>query len=205
MAFDDVLCPEDRIEDPVKQIEGWIGRIRAQMANTPTDPSDPAEFRERLQRAAENTIRAIREAELDKRHQHSVDENGAAGTVSVYLDSDGEWKPTPGFRHPYNTAPSPAGDPRFHAVLDELGELHERKARDYGSATDPYANVRASEEWGIPAWVGALVRLNDKVHRLKQFAQKGFLANEAAEDSMIDIAVYAVIALILYREAGAED
>lgn len=92
------------------------------------------------------------------------------------------------------------GDPRFHDLLTQIGELHDAKQRDYGADSDPFANVRASERWGIQPWVGALVRLNDKVHRLQQFALKGELENESAEDSMMDIAVYALIALILYRE-----
>lgn len=95
------------------------------------------------------------------------------------------------------------GDPRFHELLQEIGALHDRKQADYGSDGDPFANVRATEEWGMPAWVGSLMRLNDKVHRLKQFAQKGALANESAEDSMLDIAVYSLIALVLYRELEA--
>ena len=88
----------------------------------------------------------------------------------------------------------------FHRLLTEIGALHDRKQRDYGSSSDPFANVRASQEFGVPAWVGALIRLNDKVTRLKSFATRGELANESAEDSMLDIAVYALIALILYRE-----
>ena len=97
------------------------------------------------------------------------------------------------------------GDPRLHALLAEIGELHDRKQEDYGTDTDPFANVRQSEQWGIPAWVGAMVRLNDKIKRLQNFASKGSLANEGAEDSMMDIAVYALIALILYREETAID
>lgn len=93
------------------------------------------------------------------------------------------------------------GDPRFHALLDEIGKLHDRKQEDYGADHDPFANVRASGEFGVAPWIGALVRLNDKVTRLKQFSRKGVLANESAEDSMLDIAVYSLIALVLYREA----
>lgn len=93
---------------------------------------------------------------------------------------------------------------RFHDLLREIGELHDRKQADYGSDTDPFANVRASERWGIPGWVGALVRLNDKVARLQSFARKGVLANESAEDSMLDIAVYALIAKVLYEEESAK-
>lgn len=95
-----------------------------------------------------------------------------------------------------------SGDPRFHALLAEIAELHDKKQADYGRTTDPFANVRATEEWGMPGWVGAMMRLNDKVRRLQKFAQVGSLANESAEDSMRDIAVYALIALILYRESA---
>ena len=94
----------------------------------------------------------------------------------------------------------PKGDSRFHALLGQLGRLHDRKQADYGGQTDPFANVRASEHWGVPAWVGCFIRLNDKVKRLQKFAQVGKLANESAEDSMYDIAVYSLIGLILYRE-----
>lgn len=92
------------------------------------------------------------------------------------------------------------GDPRFHALLKEIGELHDLKQEDYGVDADPFANVRASQEFGVPPWIGALVRLNDKVTRLKAFARKGTLANESAKDSMLDIMVYAGIAYILYEE-----
>lgn len=97
------------------------------------------------------------------------------------------------------------GDPRFHALLEELGYLHDRKQEDYGADEDPFANIRASEEWGQEPWVGALMRANDKMHRLQRFAAKGELSNESAEDSMRDIAVYAMIALILYTEASESE
>jgi hypothetical protein len=88
----------------------------------------------------------------------------------------------------------------FDEVLDEIRELHRVKQHDYGREDDPFANVRASEEWGIPAWVGALVRLNDKVRRLQKAARGDKLWNETVEDSLKDIMVYAGIALLLYRE-----
>lgn len=86
---------------------------------------------------------------------------------------------------------------RFHEILAELGELHDRKQRDYGNAGDPFANVTASQDWAIRPHVGALLRMNDKVQRLKQWVKTGTLANESAHDSMRDIAVYAIIALVL--------
>ena len=123
-----------------------------------------------------------------------------AGTF--YIDNqavefDGSWEKvlervTGGSRH--------SGSERFHQILAELGSLHDQKQKDYGTDQDPFANVRSTADWGIPAWVGALVRLADKVQRLKSMVRKGYLANESVEDSMRDIAVYAAIALVLYEE-----
>ena len=98
-------------------------------------------------------------------------------------------------------AVSHATTTRFHEILAELGALHNLKSQDYGTGTDPLANVRASQEWGIPAWIGAMVRLNDKVRRLQSMVRNGRLANESAEDSFRDIAVYAILAFILWEEA----
>lgn len=88
---------------------------------------------------------------------------------------------------------------RVRALLVEAARMHWKKQKDYGRAEDPFANVRASEEFGIQAWVGALLRGNDKMARLKKFITEGELANEGAEDSMLDLSVYALIALALFR------
>lgn len=89
---------------------------------------------------------------------------------------------------------------RFHELLTEAGDMHDRKQLDYGKGDDPFANVRATEEWGVDAWIGAMVRLSDKVKRLQSLSRKGYLANEAAKDSFIDIAVYALIAYVLFEQ-----
>lgn len=92
------------------------------------------------------------------------------------------------------------GDPRFHALLKQIGELHDAKQRDYGTDADAFANVRGSEDWGVAPWIGAMVRATDKVRRLQTYAAKGSLINEGVEDSLMDLAVYSLIALILFRE-----
>ena len=81
--------------------------------------------------------------------------------------------------------------------------MHDKKGRDYGIGIDTLGNVRSSEQWGIPAWIGTLVRANDKVVRLQNAAKGSALVNEGIEDSLMDLAAYAVIALVLYREANA--
>ena len=93
-----------------------------------------------------------------------------------------------------------AGHPEYLKLLDEMRELHIRKAADYGRGADPFANVRASVDFGIPAWVGTMVRAMDKVHRIKSFVANGNLKNESVEDSLLDLAAYALIALVLFRE-----
>jgi hypothetical protein len=89
---------------------------------------------------------------------------------------------------------------RFHELLGELAELHDLKQQDYGRDDDPFANVRASEEWGVPGWVGAMVRANDKIRRLQALIANGTLANVSAVDSLRVLAVYAVIALVLFEQ-----
>jgi len=96
------------------------------------------------------------------------------------------------------------GSSNFHRELELLGELHDKKQQDYGTEADPFANVRASEEFGIPAWLGCCVRMNDKVSRLKTYAKKGSLSNEGVEDTFRDLAVYSIIALCLFKEQEYE-
>lgn len=93
--------------------------------------------------------------------------------------------------------------PSFAEVLGELQALHDKKSADYGADNDPLANIRESEKYGIPAWLGAVIRGGDKVKRIQTFAKKGKLENESVEDSIRDLAVYAIIALQLYREKEA--
>lgn len=110
-------------------------------------------------------------------------------------------------RKPLALTPAPetthrhASSQAFHDVLAEMAELHDRKQADYGLADDPFANVRASESFGIAGWVGCMTRANDKMRRLMKAAKGGVMRNESVEDSLLDLAVYAVIGLVLYRES----
>lgn len=90
----------------------------------------------------------------------------------------------------------------FHDTLKAIGLLHDKKQADYGRTDDPFANVRASEDFGIDGWVGALIRMNDKMRRLQKAAQGGEMLNESVEDSFMDLACYAIIGLVLYQEAN---
>lgn len=94
------------------------------------------------------------------------------------------------------------GSAKFHALLKEIGDLHDKKQQDYGQANDPFANVRGASDYGVAPWVGAMIRATDKVRRLMKYATSGKLSNESARDSFLDLAVYALIALLLWEETN---
>jgi hypothetical protein len=100
---------------------------------------------------------------------------------------------------------TPVGDPGFHAILREMGRLYDKKQADYGTAEDPFANYRSSEDIGIPAWKNAFLRTTEKVNRVKSFIRNGKLANESIEDAFMDIAVTAMISLLTYRQNLAKE
>ena len=114
---------------------------------------------------------------------------GEVLTVTEILDDGIEARPS---LHPHSQ--------RFHEILKELGELHDQKSVGYGTSKDPLANVQSSTEWCVPAWVGAMIRANDKIRRLQSYAQKGELPFEAVEDAFRDLSVYAIIGLVLFEQ-----
>lgn len=89
---------------------------------------------------------------------------------------------------------------RFHDILQELADLHDKKQEDYGTNADPFANVRGSSDYGVEPWKGAMIRANDKVRRIQKYAREGKLSNEGVADSFRDLAVYAVIACVLWEQ-----
>jgi hypothetical protein len=92
---------------------------------------------------------------------------------------------------------------KYLDLLDTLRELHMSKSSDYGcpSGTDPLANIRNGAKFvGIPAFKAAMVRLSDKVTRLATFNATGKLHFEGVEDTLLDLASYSLLALVLYGE-----
>lgn len=94
----------------------------------------------------------------------------------------------------------------YFDLLDTLRQLHVSKSLGYGcpDGTDPLLNIRRGAEFvGIKAWQGAMVRLSDKVTRLSVFNKTGNLPHESVEDTLLDLASYSLLALLLYREERA--
>jgi hypothetical protein len=93
------------------------------------------------------------------------------------------------------------GSREFLAILDELRALHLAKTLDYGIDEDALSNIRSSADVvNMPAWAGCILRISDKMHRLKAFFRRGKCEFDGVEDTLKDIACYAAIALVLHRE-----
>ncbi len=89
------------------------------------------------------------------------------------------------------------GDPRFYALLEEIAALHSKKNHDYATEADPFSNFRRAERLGIPAWNGVLARMTDKWSRIEQLTSGKDPKNESLRDSLMDNAVYSLIAVVM--------
>ena len=98
------------------------------------------------------------------------------------------------------------GHPRFYEYLQRMAAVHSAKNRDYAGETDPLRNLRQCADAGIDPWVGVVVRITDKVDRLKSFARARAFAvkDEGIEDTLVDLANYALLCLILFEEQRGE-
>lgn len=97
------------------------------------------------------------------------------------------------------------GSREFLAILEELKSLHLAKTLDYGVDEDALSNIRQSADVvNMPAWAGCILRISDKMHRLKAFFRRGKCEFDGIEDTLKDIACYSAIALVLYREGQSD-
>lgn len=82
-------------------------------------------------------------------------------------------------------------DQAYQLVLNDLMKMFLKKHSDYGKG-----NVLAVKELGIA------LRITEKVERIKNLMltkQGDSPANESLEETWIDIAVYAILAILLMR------
>ena len=78
----------------------------------------------------------------------------------------------------------------FDGICRDLMTLHARKNKDYGNAAD--ASYR---DFGLISYV---IRLNDKMNRLKSLTKPGVeqeVKSESIEDTLMDLAAYAIMAI----------
>jgi len=80
-------------------------------------------------------------------------------------------------------------------LTNKANKLMQKKNSDYAYGNDPYANFRGSEMLGISPVMGILLRMQDKMMRIKTFdlTKNLLVKGESVEDSIIDIINYAVL------------
>jgi hypothetical protein len=96
------------------------------------------------------------------------------------------------------------GHPDFYKLLGDMAKIHSKKNHDY-AGIDPLSNFKMSEDINVPAHIGAFIRLSDKWKRAAEFFKSNTLkvADETIEDTLMDLAVYSLIVILLYRERSA--
>lgn len=105
---------------------------------------------------------------------------------------------------PFDEVENDMAHPEVKETFDRLWALHQAKDSDYAGQA-PLSNLRQCERFGVPAWKGALVRMSDKWSRLLSVVEKGGsldVKTESIDDTLDDLAVYAVIVRVLRKEAG---
>jgi Nucleotide modification associated domain 1 len=78
-----------------------------------------------------------------------------------------------------------------------------KKNADYsGGSGDPYSNFKISDAFGIHPAMGIVLRITDKLQRIRAFAKNGVLAveSESVEDACDDIVNYAILIKGMLRE-----
>lgn len=87
----------------------------------------------------------------------------------------------------------------FQEVLKQMNEIHIRKNQDYGNSFENTMN-----EFGP---VSGIIRLNDKMNRVKQLYKTGSqqVADEKIEDTLLDLANYAVMTLVWMKNNSSKE
>ena len=91
-------------------------------------------------------------------------------------------------------------NPKFHALLEAIAKLHDEKNSDYAHDADPLSNFRRAQSLGVDPFKGVLIRMSDKWSRLEQLASGKVPKNESMRDTLIDLSVYSLIAVLLQDE-----
>lgn len=84
----------------------------------------------------------------------------------------------------------------FKDILKEMEELYDKKNNDYGNSFD-----NSIDEFGI---FGVVVRLNDKMNRLKHLTKGGEqkVKDESIYDTFLDMANYSAMTCAYLRSKG---
>lgn len=96
------------------------------------------------------------------------------------------------------------GSPEYLKLLADMRQLHINKNAGYAGVgnVDPWANFRMSEAFGVEPFLGVLTRMSDKYIRITNLVKdpSNEKVGESLDDTLMDLAAYALIAICLRRE-----
>lgn len=82
-------------------------------------------------------------------------------------------------------------------VCEQLHDIYQAKNADYGNSF--------SEQYKEHGMVSSVIRLDDKMRRLKQLTKNDALVNESIEDTLLDLANYAIMTVMELRSGSNVD
>lgn len=105
---------------------------------------------------------------------------------------------------PDNNLPKPTSNPKYHAALKELAELHDKKSLDYADTSNGnwYTNFEeAAATAGIEVEEVFMALIGVKLARLRELKKKGLTPqNESVQDSRKDLANYSILMYSYFRD-----
>jgi hypothetical protein len=79
---------------------------------------------------------------------------------------------------------------RFTQVMYELMQMHDAKSHDYADE-DQYSNFRRAERFGISPFVGALIRMSDKMRFCRPHRARGHVLKDQQRVADVVISAFA--------------
>lgn len=104
------------------------------------------------------------------------------------------------------------GHPRFYEIIEQMKQLHSDKNHDYAGDENPLSNLTAckrikircpecNHKFRLPAWVGVVIRLQDKLSRLENLVGSDpKVKGESIADTFSDGGVYNILGRVLFEE-----
>lgn len=94
------------------------------------------------------------------------------------------------------------GHPRFYELLDLMADTHSRKNHDYADQNDPLSNFKeVAEATHLTPFQVLHVFIATKCARIRQLTTKtNLVIGEGIKDSLLDLAVYALLWIIHIEE-----
>ncbi|MBT9130922.1 MAG: hypothetical protein DDT41_01218 [candidate division WS2 bacterium] len=94
----------------------------------------------------------------------------------------------------------------FGLLTQKMNCIVSKKNQDYTTDEDPLSNFKLAERVGVAPVVGGVIRMSDKMSRIYEYCKKWTteVDDEKFEDTLIDLANYALITILLHREKNDE-